>query len=417
VNTVPGLDVARDGNDALVARFTYAPGCIDAVAVQERDPPAPSRGRAIAALAMARLRRAGLNSDTDFGDANEVMYYHQNTLFSVYALSDASGSVMERYRFDAYGGCTVLDPDGSVDADGLSDVKNPYAFTGRRLDPESGLMQYRHRYYSPALGRFISRDPVWYDKACLLYGYVSGRPTYEQDPLGLWGISPYSLRVIREEKHFPFTISVIPAFSLEDVPKEHRRRLELFYAGLQIQACIHRTRWKVGYYDDVGAFVSIAGYGLASFRCVEEKDVPKCPPRSDLLLHERKCYQNTVDWRWCRELINVLHWDEEVEPKRLLICYREHPCGEQRRSQQCCYHADDGTLHSPSPDIVSPVEPGPGKGRDANGYCVYGAEAMGHHLLQDVIPGLAVKLMEAAIEKGIEAAAEAIERAREQHRR
>jgi RHS repeat-associated protein len=62
--------------------------------------------------------------------------------------------------YDAYGACTVLDPDGSADADGLSDVENPYTFTGRRLDDESGLMQYRNRYYSVELGRFMSRDPL-----------------------------------------------------------------------------------------------------------------------------------------------------------------------------------------------------------------------------------------------------------------
>jgi hypothetical protein len=100
-----------------VARYTYAPGYVDALAVQERD----------------------LNSDDDFGDANEVVYYHQNTLFSVMALTDANESVVERYRSDAYGAVTVLDADGSADADGLSDVENPYTFTGRRLDDESGL--------------------------------------------------------------------------------------------------------------------------------------------------------------------------------------------------------------------------------------------------------------------------------------
>jgi len=128
----------RNVNDALAARFTYSPGYIDAVAVQERD----------------------LNTDGDFGDTNEVVDYHSNTLFSVYALSDSSGSVQERYRYDAYGGCTVLDADGTVDSDGISDVLNPYGYTGRRLDLESGLMQYRHRYYSPLLGRFPTRDPV-----------------------------------------------------------------------------------------------------------------------------------------------------------------------------------------------------------------------------------------------------------------
>jgi RHS repeat-associated protein len=153
----------RDGSDNLAARFTYSPGYIDAVAVQERD----------------------LNADSDFGDTNEVVYYQANTLFSVYALSDASGSVVERYRFDAYGGCTVLDADGSADADGLSDVKNPYTFTGRRLDPESGLMQYRHRHYSSGLGRFVSRDPDEYAEWFDLYCYVLSRVTVDKDPLGL----------------------------------------------------------------------------------------------------------------------------------------------------------------------------------------------------------------------------------------
>jgi RHS repeat-associated protein len=113
-----------------------------------------------------------------------VVYYHPNTLFSVCALSDASGSVVERYRYDAYGGATVLDADGSVDGDGLSDVRNPYVFTARRLDPETGLMQYRNRYYSPVLGRFVSRDPLGYGDSRSLYSGLAGRPTVRLDPTG-----------------------------------------------------------------------------------------------------------------------------------------------------------------------------------------------------------------------------------------
>jgi len=129
-------------------------------------------------------RTRDLNDDNDFADANEVVYYHSSTLFSVYALSDASETVIERYRYDAYGACTVLDADGSVDAAGLSDVKNPYTFTARRLDAESGLMRYRFRDYSPSLGRFAQRDPI---------GYMGGLNSYcayfimrmHTDPLGL----------------------------------------------------------------------------------------------------------------------------------------------------------------------------------------------------------------------------------------
>jgi len=99
------------------------------------------------------VQERDLNADNDFADDDEVVYYHSNTLFTVYAVSDASETVIERYRYDPYGACTVLDADGSVDADGLSDVENPYTFTARRLDAESGLMQYRFRDYLPGVGR------------------------------------------------------------------------------------------------------------------------------------------------------------------------------------------------------------------------------------------------------------------------
>ncbi|KPK58619.1 MAG: hypothetical protein AMK73_09160 [Planctomycetes bacterium SM23_32] len=136
------------------------------------------------------VQERDLNGDDDFGDTNEVTYYHQNTLFSVMALTDANESVVERYRFDAYGACTVLDADGSADADGISDVGNPYTFTARRLDDESALMQYRHRWYSPTLGRFVSRDPLGYADGMALYGYVLGMPTLHTDPEGRAGADP-----------------------------------------------------------------------------------------------------------------------------------------------------------------------------------------------------------------------------------
>ena len=147
-----------------MARYTYAPGYIDAVACQERD----------------------LNDDGDFADSNEVVYYHSTTLHSVYALTNSSESVVERYRFDAYGKVTVLDPDHSADSDNASDVSNPYLYTGRRADSESNLMQYRHRYYSWKLGRFISRDPTAYRGSHNLYEYAGGEPLRRTDPRGLY---------------------------------------------------------------------------------------------------------------------------------------------------------------------------------------------------------------------------------------
>jgi hypothetical protein len=45
-------------------------------------------------------------------------------------------------------------------------------------------MQYRHRYYYPGLGRFVSHDPLRYLDAPNLFGYVKGWATTAADPMG-----------------------------------------------------------------------------------------------------------------------------------------------------------------------------------------------------------------------------------------
>ncbi len=67
---------------------------------------------------------------------------------------------------------------------------NPFLFTGREYDAETGLYYCRGRYYSPTLGRFISRDPVRYSAGDPnLYRYVADRPTGSVDPTGQWSCS------------------------------------------------------------------------------------------------------------------------------------------------------------------------------------------------------------------------------------
>ncbi|HKV40506.1 MAG TPA: RHS repeat-associated core domain-containing protein, partial [Blastocatellia bacterium] len=63
-----------------------------------------------------------------------------------------------------------------------------YGFTGRELDSQSGLMFYRARYYDPAIGRFISEDPLGLGGGdSNYYAYVHNSPTNLVDPSGLIG--------------------------------------------------------------------------------------------------------------------------------------------------------------------------------------------------------------------------------------
>jgi RHS repeat-associated protein len=137
------------------------------------------------------------------GSVQARRYYLQNTLFSVYALTDdgqtsAGVRILEAHEYDPYGKHTLLtdgDSDGRVNFDptdtrtaaGASAMGNPYTFTGREFDPESGLHQYRNRYYNQ--DRFISRDPIGYGAGINGYEYTSAAPMNYLDPLGLWKIS------------------------------------------------------------------------------------------------------------------------------------------------------------------------------------------------------------------------------------
>ena len=100
-------------------------------------------------------------------DSTDTYYYHTNTLYSVAAVTDSSGDVVEQYRYTAYGKPTILDGQGQEIA--TSAIGNAYLFTGRRFDPETGLYYFRNRYYSAELGRFVSRDPIGYRGGMNLY--------------------------------------------------------------------------------------------------------------------------------------------------------------------------------------------------------------------------------------------------------
>ncbi len=119
----------------------------------------------------------------DAGNGNAIYYYHFDGLGSVVALSDVNRVLMERYAYDVFGQPTIRDPNGVVLT--ASAFGNPYLFTGRAYDGESGLYYYRARYYDYATGRFLQPDPIGYADELNLYNYVGSNPVNATDSLGL----------------------------------------------------------------------------------------------------------------------------------------------------------------------------------------------------------------------------------------
>src|SRR5262249_41736186 len=136
-----------------------------------------------------------LNGDsTAVGPGDQRLFYHQNGLYSVFALSDDAGVVVEGYEYDAYGEHVVLDASFG-NPQRRSPNGNSYMFTGQRSDTETGLIYYKNRYYSASLGRFISRDPSNLYDAANQYAYVESNPIKFTDPFGLQYVQVWDMDV------------------------------------------------------------------------------------------------------------------------------------------------------------------------------------------------------------------------------
>jgi RHS repeat-associated protein len=79
----------------------------------------------------------------------------------------------------------VYDSFGNIAAS-TGSLANPFQYTGRDYDPETGLRYYRARYYDSNVGRFISEDPIRFGGGSAdFYSYAYNSPILYGDPLGL----------------------------------------------------------------------------------------------------------------------------------------------------------------------------------------------------------------------------------------
>ncbi|MDR5795673.1 RHS repeat-associated core domain-containing protein, partial [Caballeronia sp. LZ008] len=110
-----------------------------------------------------------------------TLFYQNDHLGTPQELLDESGKVVWLARYKAWGGRKPT-PYGKTDP---AEADNAIRFQGQYADDETGLTYNRHRYYDPATGRFISKDPIGLAGGINVYQYANGNSTRWVDPLGL----------------------------------------------------------------------------------------------------------------------------------------------------------------------------------------------------------------------------------------
>ena len=107
--------------------------------------------------------------------ASGPAYYHYDFNGNVVNVSSSTQTQLARYTYSPFG--EVLLKEGAF--------SSRYQFSTKEYDTCTGLNYYGYRFYSPALGRWINRDPIGERGGVNLFAFVLNSPVGQVDYLGL----------------------------------------------------------------------------------------------------------------------------------------------------------------------------------------------------------------------------------------
>jgi RHS repeat-associated protein len=142
-------------------------------------------------------------------------FYQTDGLGSVVSVTDATAAQKASYVYEPWG--SVI---GGSD---LLGTKNKFKFTGEAVDPGTGLVFLRARYYDSSIGRFLSRDPAGRAQSAskvAAYEYAANDPRRFIDPFGLSSIDRGQALVVPTGPSYPLLVTefesgIGPAFQAE----------------------------------------------------------------------------------------------------------------------------------------------------------------------------------------------------------
>lgn len=116
----------------------------------------------------------------------KTRYFHTDHLGSIVAITDETGTVVERRSYDAWGKRRNINGTAMTNAFFTSEER--HGFTGHEELDEVGLIHMNGRLYDPATGKFISVDPeIQFPddmQSFNAYSYLMNNPFIGTDPSG-----------------------------------------------------------------------------------------------------------------------------------------------------------------------------------------------------------------------------------------
>ena len=119
-------------------------------------------------------------------------FYVRNLQGDVVAVTDADGTLVAKYAYDAWGNITA--------ASGAMVAINPIRYRGYYQDP-TGLYYLQSRYYNPDWRRFLNADSLFVAGDAIsgsnMYAYCNGNPVMYADPSGMSALGDFLGNAVR----------------------------------------------------------------------------------------------------------------------------------------------------------------------------------------------------------------------------
>lgn len=126
------------------------------------------------------VRTTGGESD------NRTLYFHNDHLGSISAVTDETGNVLERNGYDAWG--KRRHPGGVDDAANSITSRTTRGYIEQEHLGSVGLVHLNTRLYDPQIGRFMSSDPIGLNGGPNVYSYALNNPLSLIDPRGTYPV-------------------------------------------------------------------------------------------------------------------------------------------------------------------------------------------------------------------------------------
>lgn len=146
-------------------------------------------------------------------DSNAFDYAFCDANGNVMGLVSTNGAVDARYDYDPYGNLMAMSGDQAE--------ANPFRFSSKYWEEEPGFYYYGYRFYCPAFGRWLSRDPIEEGGGMNIYEFVNNAPLSRFDMLGLWGPNVHHIATRDWAQGLGYPSDAAEAIGLADEAVDH----------------------------------------------------------------------------------------------------------------------------------------------------------------------------------------------------